>query len=388
MATSNGALTLAQGANAITAAAGVLVAGILTPQQLDAETGSPLLADSSDLALFADGTPNYAQGAQTINAAAAIPVIGEIAEAQAAQTINAQASVTAAGALEATQAPNSLTSTAGVVSGGTLALTQGSDSLTASGASLVDGSLSTTQGAATLSAAGGPIDVGALTATGGAQTIAAQASVKISGTLAAAQAQQTAALAGGPIVAGSLTQTEGANIIAATAGPVVMAAVTSTQEANVITAAGMVDAIVGAADIQQGADTLAGSISLWQPPTNIVCLPKVARIILIPSEEQEMLGAQPEPPAFDPMDPDDEETFTFDWSQHANPGDTITSATIVASSTDLISQGSATVVGLQVQATYTYSQTATPRVYGLRCSVTYQSNRKGHWTIPLPVQWL
>ena len=55
MATSNGALTLAQGANAITAAAGVLVAGILTPQQLDAETGSPLLADG--LTLFADGTP-------------------------------------------------------------------------------------------------------------------------------------------------------------------------------------------------------------------------------------------------------------------------------------------------------------------------------------------
>ena len=108
MATSNGALTLAQGANAITAAAGVIVVGILSPQNLDAETGSPLLADSSGLALFADGTPNYAQGAQTINAAAAIPVIGEIAEAQAAQTINAQASVTAAGALEATQAPNSL----------------------------------------------------------------------------------------------------------------------------------------------------------------------------------------------------------------------------------------------------------------------------------------
>ncbi|HEX3401951.1 MAG TPA: hypothetical protein VHT74_16655, partial [Acetobacteraceae bacterium] len=127
--------------------------------------------------------------------------------------------------------------------------------------------------------------------------------------------------------------------------------------------------------------------TMWIEGGNTVLLPKVARTVVIPSAEEEAMGAMPDPPAFDPMDPSDEETFTFDWSQHANPGDPIASATVSVTPSDLMLAGPAGVNGLQVQVTCLPS--GTPGiVYGLRCSVTYQSNRKGNWTIPLPIQAL
>jgi hypothetical protein len=101
---------------------------------------------------------------------------------------------------------------------------------------------------------------------------------------------------------------------------------------------------------------------------------------------------RPEPEMFPPFDPDDIQTFYFDWTDRAYANNPIVWAAIddipppgcphLAIHTDaLITYG--TWVSVDVGP---FSPPYTPATYILRCSVEFQNGDRSNWSIPFVVK--
>ena len=133
---------------------------------------------------------------------------------------------------------------------------------------------------------------------------------------------------------------------------------------------------------------------LLPPPRQTAILPRSVRRIVLPREEDEMSDYQihdPEPAAFTPFDPADQETFTFDWSVRGYAGDNIVFASVVSIPAGIQFVGPAFISGAAVSITvgpFVPAPTVLPQAYSLRCMAIFASGRISNYSIPMQVMAL
>lgn len=97
-----------------------------------------------------------------------------------------------------------------------------------------------------------------------------------------------------------------------------------------------------------------------------------------------------EPAYFSPLDPTDQDTFTFDWSHRAYPNDTIVFASVVSIPTGLNFVGPPFIDGTLIDITIGPLGHTPPRptTYTLRCTAVFRSGRISNFSVPFEVRSL
>lgn len=131
--------------------------------------------------------------------------------------------------------------------------------------------------------------------------------------------------------------------------------------------------------------------SLLPVSENVTTLPGGVRRVLLPREEDEM-GYQitrPEPQYFSPLDPTDQDVFTFDWTNRGYANDSIVFASVVSVPSGLNILGPCFINGSLVDITVGPSpQLQLPATFSLRCMAVFASGRISNFSIPVVVMSL
>lgn len=113
-----------------------------------------------------------------------------------------------------------------------------------------------------------------------------------------------------------------------------------------------------------------------------VSVPTVSRAVVVP-----LTGSRPEfgtSPAFDAMDPEDIDVFSWDWSVIDFPNDTIIGVS-VTSRPALITIGTPVLIGTTVQV---FVGPGPVETYDLTCQARFSTGRVLDWGVELYVQTL
>ena len=99
----------------------------------------------------------------------------------------------------------------------------------------------------------------------------------------------------------------------------------------------------------------------------------------------------PEPRYFSPLDPTDQDVFSFDWSVRGYPGDAIVFASVVSIPSGVTFLGPAFINGQVVEITVGAFATiplVQPVTYSLRCMAVFASGRISNYSVPFQVKML
>lgn len=197
--------------------------------QYDLTGSNGVLGHIAGIAVFeitsagVNGALSVTQAGDTISAAATVPVTATLSATQAADALAATASVPVVATLGVTQADDTLSATAAIGAGviATLAVTQASDSLSATAVVPVTATLSATQAADSLSAGAVVPVVATLAVTQAADALSGAAVVPVTAALSATQAADSlsadATIASAQPVVATLNITQADNTLAASA---------------------------------------------------------------------------------------------------------------------------------------------------------------------------
>lgn len=128
------------------------------------------------------------------------------------------------------------------------------------------------------------------------------------------------------------------------------------------------------------------------PQQNLVATPPSIRTVRLPPEVSTSPGLRitsAQPAYFSPFDPNDTDTFTFDWSIRAYANDPITFASVESIPSGVNFVSSPLITGNLVDCTVgPFTPPQLPAVYELRCSAVFASGRISNYSVPFIVRTL